>query len=97
MNDELIIHKKEEDQIYKELEDSKYFKDDDSYRYLLSMQISSFTSTKLNELDKSIKTIKNTISDLESKTPADLWKSDLHEFKSEYQTWLKEIGKDYKL
>ena len=97
MNDELIINKKEEDQIYKELEDRKYYKDDNSYRYLLSMQISSFTSTKLNELDKNLKKLKNTIKELESKSPSNLWESDLDEFKTAYKTWLIEIGKDYKL
>jgi DNA topoisomerase-2 len=97
MNDELVIHKKEEEDVYKELGNRKYYKDDNGYRYLLSMQISSFTSTKLDELDKNIKNLKQSIESLEKKSPSDLWKSDLKEFKDEYKLWLSEIGKDYKL
>jgi DNA topoisomerase-2 len=97
MNDDLIIHKKEEEDVYKELQVRKYYKDDNGYRYLLSMHISSFTSTKLNELDKNIKSLKHDIDALDKKSPADLWNSDLKEFKDEYKLWLSEIGKDYKL
>jgi len=97
MDDDLVIHKKDEETVYKELEDRKYYKDDNGYRYMLSMQISSFTSTRLNELDKNIKNLKHEIDVLEKKSPSELWLSDLKEFKSEYNLWLNEIGKDYKL
>ena len=97
MDDDLVIHKKDEETVYKELEDRKYYKDDNGYRYLLSMQISSFTSTRLNELDKNIKNIKHEIDVLEKKSPSELWISDLKEFKSEYSLWLNDIGQDYKL
>ena len=50
ISDELVIYKKKKEVLNKELEDSKFMKVDDSYRYLLKMDLDSLTEETLNEL-----------------------------------------------
>ena len=89
MNDILLIHKRSEDEIYNDMDSHKYYKKDDSYDYLLNMNIRSFTTDKLDKLNQDVDNLKTNISDLESKTAKDLWVLDLDKFESEYKKLYK--------
>lgn len=62
---------------------------DPSYDYLLSMQMRSMTVKKLEELKKDQENLQTKIKILGKKTPADLWREDLAEFKKAYSTFVK--------
>ena len=62
---------------------------DDSFDYLLSLQMRSMTIEKLNELKKEIEKIKKKIEELKGKMPKDLWRYDIEEFKKAYKVFIK--------
>ncbi len=49
----------------------------DSYDYLLNMSIHTLTKEKVQELEKSLKELKNDLAALEKKTASDIWMEDL--------------------
>ncbi len=64
-------------------------KSDDSFDYLLSMQIRSMTVKRLEQIEKDILKIKVKIDELEAKTPEELWVSDLDRFDTAWAKYLK--------
>jgi DNA topoisomerase-2 len=109
MNKSLDIMYKEDEVVEKMLEEKGYprfgnEKDDleygaenpdKSYDYLLHMQIRTFTKSKLDALRKDHQEKDAEYKDLEAKSEIDLWKSDLNEFKVEYQKMMKEYEERY--
>lgn len=62
----------------------------ENFDYLLSMQMRSIMSAdKLEEIKKEVDRIKAKLDDLKSKTPTDLWKSDIAAFRVAYEKFLK--------
>ena len=55
------------------------------YRYLLSMNIRSFTKQKLDILQKEIDKLQVILDKIRLTTPSDMWLSDLEEFEKEYK------------
>jgi DNA topoisomerase-2 len=84
INDELIIHKREEEEVIKEMETKKYYKKDGNYNYLLNMQIRSFTNTKIVELENELKIIKEKINYTEEKSEKEMWLEELDNFEKAY-------------
>jgi DNA topoisomerase-2 len=67
----------------KKIEDSK---GNETFDYLLSMQMRSMTVKRLEEIKKEVEKIKVRLSTLEAKTSKDLWREDLDKFK---EAWVK--------
>lgn len=67
----------------------KLTKVDETFDYLLSMQMRSMTKKRLEEIQKEIDKIQIKISELKNQTESDLWNDDLDRFLVAYQTFLK--------
>ena len=98
-DDKLVLKGRDETEIDKDMKDRGYDKksnekgeeDDDgkaNYNYLLSQKISSLTKNKIDILQKEKEKVENEISFLKSKTPADIWKSELNSFEKKLEEWL---------
>ncbi len=100
-----ILHK-EDEEIYKMLEERNYPKfgkedeeeNDDvdnsnfNYEYLLNMKIKSLTKKKIEELKSLFDNKQALFNDLERKTEKDLWRDDLNNFIELYRKKLKEYN-----
>jgi len=75
----LDINKKTKEYIIALLEECNYPMDDNSYDYLLRMQIYSLTLEKVNELNKQCESKRKELNFIKNKTPQELWKIDLEE------------------
>ena len=100
----LVIQRKKEDVIFKELEERGYDKDTEKdtenesentkgYNYLLRMPIRNFTDEKINELESSLSKIEEDIKTISETTEKQLWLKDLEEFEKQYTSWLDDITK----
>lgn len=79
MNDILVIYKKTSSQVNEILTINKYDKIENSYTYLRTMQIDSFTKDKLDKLIKEFKENEEKYNELKNKTESQLYKCDLSE------------------
>ena len=93
------IIKKEDDEIYKMLEEKNFpkFGNDENensfnYDYLLNMRIRTLTKTKIEELKNQHENKLALFNDIESKDPKDLWKDDLSKFLEVYKKNLKKYN-----
>jgi DNA topoisomerase II len=59
-----------------------------SYNYLIQMPMYNLTRDKVEELLLEKGNIEHALAVLQSKTPKDLWKDDLHEFEAEYARFM---------
>lgn len=74
----LVIYKRKKADIIKDLDKiSDIIKIDDSYDYLLNMQIASFTSEKLKKLQDEIKVLHTKFKELNVKSEIEMWSDDL--------------------
>lgn len=94
INGDLRIHKRDEEKVIADLVERKYDKKNESYEYLLSMQIRSFTQQKLENLMKNIEKIKKELEETINTSEKDMWIKELDEFDAEYDKWLKIIEKE---
>lgn len=67
MNSEIVIYKKSKEEIEKILFSQKYSKNENSYLYLISMPIYSFTKEKLEDLNKKYTNVKDKLTEIKSK------------------------------
>jgi DNA topoisomerase-2 len=79
MDDTIVIHKRDEEDIKKDMKKNKITDDHD---YLLSLPIKSFSKQKINKLMEQKDDIKSKIEYIKNKTPSDIWLDDLTELKS---------------
>jgi DNA topoisomerase-2 len=84
MEGTLEIHRVDENKVIQEMERRNYRKIDNSYDYLLSLSMRSFTNQKLNQLISQGEELANKIKLLKRKTPKELWLRDLEHFEKEY-------------
>jgi len=86
MNEKLIIKDVDENEIVKLLKKTGYFcvDSDEEFKYLLGMQIRSFSKQKLEELKKNIEKLTNELKLIKSISEAQMWENDLQEFETEY-------------
>ena len=91
MNDKLVIYKRDTNEVVKDMTINKYNKKDDSYNYLLNLSVSSFTTDKLNTLNKDISKVEDDINTLQNTTCKQLWLNDLEKFEQKYLEWLDEL------
>jgi DNA topoisomerase-2 len=78
IKEELIIFRKKKDIICKELEQLKFYKNDNSYDYLLDMNIHSFTEEKIDSLTKKMNDKQLEYEKVKNMTIRDIWLSDLN-------------------
>lgn len=93
INDELEIMKVKEENLIKELEKRGYDKEDDSYEYLLRLQVRVFTVEKVSAIKNDIKSIKQKIDNIKKTSEAKMWSKELDEFETAYTKWLAVIDK----
>ena len=80
MNKKVTIFQKTKDEIYQQLE-RKFVKKDDSYEYLLSMRVDTFTTEKLESLQKDIDKIKQLLDDVINTGCKEMWLAELKTIK----------------
>jgi len=83
-----IMNVKEEELIEKMLL-MKLEKEDDSYDYLLRLQVRTFTNEKLSLLRNDIKNNEISLDKLNNTTEKKMWVSELEDFEKQYVTFLK--------
>jgi DNA topoisomerase II len=90
------ILKQTETQLFGYLEKKGYWKKNDSYDYLISMQVRSFTADKRDQLLAAIKKLKEEIEWVKKKSPRQMWLAELDEFVKAYDKWIAEIDQLHK-
>lgn len=96
MDDVINIYRKPEEEVISILEPS-YPKVKDSYDYLLSMQVRTFTKAKLEKLKSEIEKLEQDISGLESTTCQELWAQDISSVKDEWKLTMDEWNKYHEI
>jgi DNA topoisomerase-2 len=95
VNEELIIMKVPENEVVQELETREYDKDEkESYDYLLRMQIRTFTTEKIEQLQNDILSTQEAYESALAVTAKDMWKNELKIFEKEYKKWLPIIEEE---
>ena len=89
MNDELVIFKRNEEDISTEMQTKGYDKEEDTYDYLLRLPVRSFTKQKIENLENDIKNTKTEIKTIQNTTEKQMWINDLDTFTKAYTQWLK--------
>ena len=84
INKELIINNKDDDILLQELKDNNYYEKDNSYDYLLDMNLRSLTLKKLNDLKQQLNNIIDKLNALNIKSPHQLYIDDIHDFEKVY-------------
>ena len=96
MNDTLVIHKRSEQEIVKDLV-SKNYKSSNTespcFDYLLNMNIRSMSQDKINSLQKDINNLNQNIKNLENTNESSMWINDLDKFTQQYQNRTKPKSK----
>lgn len=97
MEDKIIVYRKSKTELDELLQNSNYVKfaattseTTDSYNYLTSMQISSFTREKIEGLQSQISTKTKDVEVLEATIDKEMWRYDLKEFRGKYSDLLKD-------
>lgn len=93
INEHIIIMKQEEHSIIKCLEEKEYLKENDSYDYLLRLQVRTFTKEKVEQLHKELLALKQKLEILKNTTVSNIWLTELAEFEKAYSEWLKDMEK----
>jgi predicted polyphosphate/ATP-dependent NAD kinase len=86
MNEKLVIKDVDESEIVKILKKTGYVcvDGDEDFKYLLGMQIRSFSKQKLEELKRNIEKLEDELVLVKSISEAQMWENDLREFEKEY-------------
>ncbi len=78
ISEEVVIFKKSKEEISKQLDKcEKIIKVDNSYNYLLKMQINSLTKEKISQLKKDISSKRNSLNYLKKVSNKDIWREDI--------------------
>lgn len=101
INDTLIIKKKAEAAIFKELDERGYEKSieedeegtENPYLYLLKMNIRSFTEERIADMEKLITKMEADLRELIATTEKKMWLNDLDELSVVYNDWFDEMSK----
>jgi len=83
----------EEKVIISDMEKKKYDKENETYDYLLRLQLRTFTAEKVKSLKDDVKNLQDKHKLISNTSEKNMWKNELKEFKKEYDKWLKIINK----
>ena len=75
-------------------QDPKKNEGEGGYDYLLRMQVRTFTSDKIKQLNNDIASLKEKLEGLRAKSEKDIWIEELDQFSNSYQRWLQEIEQE---
>jgi len=89
----LIISNKEDNILLIELSDKNFYKKNNTYDYLLDMNLRSMTLKRLNYLQEQLSNLINTINQINNKTTKQLYTDDLNDFETEYHKFLTDFYK----
>jgi DNA topoisomerase II len=89
VNKNLDIMNIKENEMISKMEEMKLEKEDDSYEYLLRLQVRTFTNEKLSALRVEIKNNEDKLSILKDTTEKKMWINELEEFEKHYSKFLK--------
>ena len=92
--EELLIMNEDESEILSELEERGYDKDNDSYDYLLRLQVRTFTADKVKQIKKDIASAQKKVDETKAMSTKKMWLRDLKEFEVAYLKWLKVMDKE---
>ena len=92
----LVIFRRPEEDIIKELEDTGFSKvslgnKEKNYDYLLNLPNRNFTKNKLDQLQDNIDTKKQKLIEINSKEPQEIWIDELETLEEKYKPWLKKM------
>ncbi len=90
---DLIIMNKKEAAIVDELKRRDYHLKDGSYEYLLRLQVRTFTSEKIKQLNRDTRTMTEKLNKLMAISAKNIWLYELNDFKTHYNSWLKDMEK----
>ena len=93
VNDTLEVKNVSENVLVKELVKRKYDKVDDSYDYLLSMQMRSITAERVKKIKNDYDSKKEILDNLKNINEKDMWLNELNELETEYLKWIKNVEK----
>ena len=88
IEERIVVFRKKKAFIVEQLMSKEYPIIDNSYDYLISMPLHQFTEEKIADLKHQKEEKEKELEDLKSKTPKELWKSDLVEFAMCYKKWI---------
>jgi DNA topoisomerase-2 len=80
----LTIKNKDENILVQELEEKKYDKIDDGYKYLLDIPVRAMTKKKIEEIISHISEFEAKLEEEANKSPSDKWLEELNNFEKEY-------------
>lgn len=86
LDNKLVVFRKKKQEIIEQLNNFNFSKIDNSFDYLLTMQIYSFTTEKLEEMKKQMNNKKLELDELQKKTITDLWIDDLNLLKNKIKS-----------
>ena len=90
VNDEINIYKKEREEVEALLEDLEFPRIDESYDYLLRMQIYTLTKAKIEALEKEIADTRAQLEDVKGTSNVQMWLKELDEFEVAYEKYIAE-------
>jgi DNA topoisomerase-2 len=90
LNNKITLKDKSTETLEEELLKRKFDKIDDSYEYLLSIQVRHMTGQKLTEIKEKEKKLNKEYEEYKKKTIETIWKEELDELLEKYAKWEKE-------
>jgi hypothetical protein len=82
VNDDIVIFKRSEESIIEKLIDYDFEKNDDSYNYLLNINISKFSKTYIDKIEKDIAKLNKELDSIKKMSEMDMWLKELEELES---------------
>lgn len=86
----------DDSRLHEELEELEFERVEESFEYLLGMQMRSMTKKRLENLLREVEKIIGDIEEIGGTSPGDMWKSDLDDFLKAYKKMDKDRTKMYK-
>jgi DNA topoisomerase-2 len=88
INNTISLKERDDDSLIEELKTKKYSLKEGTYEYLLTIQVRSMTSKRLEELKNKKINLEKDIEEYRNKTIKSIWKEELTELLKEYNKWL---------
>jgi DNA topoisomerase-2 len=94
MDESLVVFRQKKDDIITTLTEMEFRTHNESYEYLLSMQIHSFTEEKLERMTNELDSLQKNLEVINGTTVPILWKQELDTFVTQYKAFQKILQKE---
>ena len=91
INKKIKIMNTSEESVTSQIESLQIDKENDSYDYLMRLQVRTFTTEKVEMLEKEIVNMKSSLETLKATSETKMWLSDINDFEKQYQKFLKSV------